>query len=147
MNVDFAAIGGTAWTVGGSMIIACTNWSLFDYLNLRSLTKRPDYRWCNKNWSNFVSRVEKRCICQRCSKGDPKGCSQCFWPPSQTWPEFSLESPDRRSYSRHRQRNERHQLSVDVHGLSCVPNRFRNLNGLRNFGTASFRWPILDTSC
>lgn len=23
MNVDFAAIGGTAWTVAGSMIIAC----------------------------------------------------------------------------------------------------------------------------
>ena len=23
MNVDFAALGGTAWTVGGAMIIAC----------------------------------------------------------------------------------------------------------------------------
>lgn len=24
MNVDFTAIGGTAWTIGGAMIIACT---------------------------------------------------------------------------------------------------------------------------
>lgn len=23
MNVDFVALGGTAWTVGGSMIVAC----------------------------------------------------------------------------------------------------------------------------
>jgi hypothetical protein len=23
MNVDFAAVGGTAWTVAGSMIVAC----------------------------------------------------------------------------------------------------------------------------
>lgn len=23
MNIDFAAVGGTAWTVAGSMIIAC----------------------------------------------------------------------------------------------------------------------------
>lgn len=26
MNVDVAAIGGTAWTVAGSMIIACMMW-------------------------------------------------------------------------------------------------------------------------
>ena len=25
MNVDFIALGGTAWTVGGAMIVACTN--------------------------------------------------------------------------------------------------------------------------
>lgn len=25
MNVDFAVLGGTAWTVGGSMILACTD--------------------------------------------------------------------------------------------------------------------------
>lgn len=24
MNIDFAALGGTAWTVGGAMIVACT---------------------------------------------------------------------------------------------------------------------------
>lgn len=23
MNIDFAAVGGTAWTVGGAMIVAC----------------------------------------------------------------------------------------------------------------------------
>lgn len=23
MNVDFVALGGTAWTVGGAMIVAC----------------------------------------------------------------------------------------------------------------------------
>lgn len=26
MNVDFAALGGTAYTVAGSMIIACKYW-------------------------------------------------------------------------------------------------------------------------
>lgn len=25
MNVDFVALGGTAWTVGGAMIVACTD--------------------------------------------------------------------------------------------------------------------------
>ena len=25
MNIDFAALGGTAWTVGGAMIVACTS--------------------------------------------------------------------------------------------------------------------------
>lgn len=28
MNVDFVALGGTAWTIGGAMIVACTD-SLF----------------------------------------------------------------------------------------------------------------------
>ena len=28
MNVDFAALGGTAWTVGGAMIVACTKATL-----------------------------------------------------------------------------------------------------------------------
>jgi hypothetical protein len=26
MNIDFAAVGGTAWTVAGSMLIACKLW-------------------------------------------------------------------------------------------------------------------------
>ena len=30
MNVDFAAVGGTAWTVGGAMIIACRGSKLND---------------------------------------------------------------------------------------------------------------------
>lgn len=25
MNVDFVALGGTAWTIGGAMIVACTD--------------------------------------------------------------------------------------------------------------------------
>ena len=25
MNVDFVALSGTAWTVGGAMIVACTD--------------------------------------------------------------------------------------------------------------------------
>lgn len=25
MNVDFVDLGGTAWTVGGAMIVACTD--------------------------------------------------------------------------------------------------------------------------
>jgi ABC transporter ATM len=28
MNVDFAAVGGTAYTVAGSMIIACEDFSI-----------------------------------------------------------------------------------------------------------------------
>lgn len=27
MNVDFVALGGTAWTVGGAMIVACMKFS------------------------------------------------------------------------------------------------------------------------
>ena len=34
MNVDFAAIGETAWTVGGSMIIACMNLPLSECLEI-----------------------------------------------------------------------------------------------------------------
>ena len=25
MNVDFVTLGGTAWTIGGAMIVACTD--------------------------------------------------------------------------------------------------------------------------
>ena len=32
MNVDFTALGGTAWTIGGTMILACTD-SLLDLYN------------------------------------------------------------------------------------------------------------------
>lgn len=36
MNVDFVAIGGTAWTVGGAMIVACMS-CLPTYLPLPDL--------------------------------------------------------------------------------------------------------------
>lgn len=36
MNVDFLAVGGTAWTVAGTMIVACTE---YPYLIRRSADK------------------------------------------------------------------------------------------------------------
>ncbi|KAI5292078.1 Iron-sulfur clusters transporter atm1, mitochondrial [Ascosphaera atra] len=57
MNIDFAAVGGTAWTVGGAMIIACM-------LPLRPCEGENailhadilNSRWHHENRSYIVSR-------------------------------------------------------------------------------------------
>lgn len=42
MNIDFLAIGGTAWTVAGTMIIACQSLAL-----KRDMQLMVKNRWCN----------------------------------------------------------------------------------------------------
>lgn len=43
MNVDFVALGGTAWTVGGAMIVACMEilQSVKHMADMLSQTERP----------------------------------------------------------------------------------------------------------
>jgi hypothetical protein len=45
MNIDFATLGGTAWTVAGSMIVAC----MFEILSKESIERigQQKYRWFN----------------------------------------------------------------------------------------------------
>ena len=58
MNVDFAAIGGTAYTVAGSMIIACEI-SAYRNVDLSLIC----FRWRDSNWSYIVSRAPQRGLC------------------------------------------------------------------------------------
>lgn len=67
MNIDFATVGGTAWTVAGSMIIACEN--------SKSIRKQPAkltgiWRRGDENRCNALSRIKKRCIRKRRTEGD-----------------------------------------------------------------------------
>lgn len=76
MNVDIGAIGGTAYTVAGSMIIACKGglqsfWKLFF-----SNTKIP--RRCYQNRSYPIPRATERSVRKRCPEGHSQGRAKCF---------------------------------------------------------------------
>lgn len=59
MNVDFASIGGTAYTVAGSMIIACERGTIAKKRLLANLY----LRWCDSNWSYIVPRTPQCGLC------------------------------------------------------------------------------------
>ncbi len=66
MNVDFAAVGGTAYTVAGSMIIACMKEDYFCFRRLQvanSLSQMalPELGLlCSKNFEMLFSQVSLR---------------------------------------------------------------------------------------
>lgn len=66
MNIDFAAVGGTAYTVAGSMIIACKS-------PVRKRV-RPNMvsRWRYTNWSHRFPGAPECCIRECCAEGDPQ---------------------------------------------------------------------------
>lgn len=68
MNIDFAAVGGTATTVAGSMIIAC---KLGPAMQSRRTLADMITRWFDSDRRNGIPRTAKRRICQRCPKGHP----------------------------------------------------------------------------
>ena len=47
MNVDFAVLGGTAWTVGGAMIVACMKSSVHLRKAVNCLRRWGDTDWCS----------------------------------------------------------------------------------------------------
>ena len=72
MNLDFAALGGTAWSVGGAMIVACTDSPLELIPLLMDL-----FRWCYQNRGGCFPGNEKCHICKRCSESHSPGRMQC----------------------------------------------------------------------
>lgn len=49
LNVDFLSVGGTVWTVAGSLVVGCeskTTWNLSAILTVR--------RWSRQSWSNSI---------------------------------------------------------------------------------------------
>lgn len=52
LNIDFVAIGGTAWTVGGAMIIACTQTPC-----ISRESAHPLRRWYYKSCSCYCPRI------------------------------------------------------------------------------------------
>jgi ATP-binding cassette subfamily B (MDR/TAP) protein 7 len=55
MNIDFVAVGGTAWTVAGSMIMACKLHQPMQYHPTMTETNAP--RWPDANGRNHIPRT------------------------------------------------------------------------------------------
>jgi ATP-binding cassette subfamily B (MDR/TAP) protein 7 len=67
MNIDFVAVGGTAWTVAGSMILACKLY-LMKHLNFTETTPR----WRDSHGRSSVAGTPQ-CRLRECStEGDKK---------------------------------------------------------------------------
>lgn len=64
MNIDFLEIGGTAWTVAGSMIVACKLSFCSCYTSNTENTRR-----CHSPGRHLVPRNEECCVCQCCPEG------------------------------------------------------------------------------
>lgn len=76
MNIDFAAVGGTATTVAGSMIMACKLHQAIPLYVATTETKasrRPD-----QNRRNRIPRASQRRVCKCGPKGYPQGRLQCI---------------------------------------------------------------------
>lgn len=96
MNVDFVALGGTAWTVGGAMIVACMR-SLPEIVSLLIGL----FRWCYENWGGGFPGNKKRYICERCPESYSSSRMQCLRTFTPTGPELPLVEANRRSYKSH----------------------------------------------
>lgn len=75
MNIDFAAVGGTATTVAGSMIIAC---KLDPAMHTRPILAETTTRRLDPYRCNCIPRTAKRRLCQCCSKGHSQSGLQCL---------------------------------------------------------------------
>jgi ATP-binding cassette subfamily B (MDR/TAP) protein 7 len=75
MNIDFAAVGGTATTVAGSMIIAC---KLDPTMHPRSTLAETPFRRNDSHRRHCVPRTPQCRLCQRRSKGYPQSRLQCL---------------------------------------------------------------------
>ena len=73
MNVDFLAVGGTAWTVAGTMIVACTE---YPYLIRRPADKT--YRRSYADRSRAIPGGTKCNLCECSSESYKKGGMQCI---------------------------------------------------------------------
>lgn len=75
MNIDFAAVGGTATTVAGSMIMAC---KLHRAMIVHpSTSKTKPTRWPDQDWRNRVPGTSQCGFCKCRTKGYSQGSLQC----------------------------------------------------------------------
>lgn len=75
MNIDFAAVGGTATTVAGSMIIAC---KLDPTMHLSSTLAETPSRRNDSYWRDCIPRTPQCCFRQCGSEGYTQGRLQCL---------------------------------------------------------------------
>jgi hypothetical protein len=86
MNIDFLAVGGTAWTVAGSMIMAC---KLHQSMQFHpALAETLCTRWPHSHGRNTLPRTPKCSLCQRCPESYKKGGLQCIRAFAQAGPEL-----------------------------------------------------------
>lgn len=76
MNIDFMAVGGTAWTVAGSMIMACKLQQTMQSYPTLAETNAP--RWPHSYGRNRIARTPKCRLCQRRTEGYKEGGVQCI---------------------------------------------------------------------
>jgi hypothetical protein len=73
MNIDFVAVGGTAWTVAGSMVMAC---KLQQSMLFHPTMTETCTRWPHPHGRNHLPRTSERCICQRGTESYTQGGMQ-----------------------------------------------------------------------
>lgn len=94
MNIDFAAVGGTATTVAGSMIMAC---KLHQAIAIHLIqTEAKSIRWLNQNRRNCISRASQCRVCKRGTESYPQGSMQCVRALAQTRLKFPLDKTNGR---------------------------------------------------
>lgn len=80
MNIDFAAVGGTATTVAGSMIIAC---KLDPAMYPRPTAAETMTRRFDSYRRNCIAGTAQCRLCQCCPKGHSQGRLQCVRTPAE----------------------------------------------------------------
>lgn len=88
MNIDFAALGGTAWTVAGSMIVACKN-DTWKPMLVTKLCRR-----CDPHRRDGVPRSAQRGLRQCRSEGYQIGCLQSLRTSAEAGPELPSVASD-----------------------------------------------------
>jgi hypothetical protein len=92
MNIDFIAMGGTAWTVAGSMVVACKLASI--HTSIQSMTEV--LRRCDAYGCHFVPGTPQCCVRQCGPEGDSESRLQCLRALAAFGPQISFVPSDGR---------------------------------------------------
>jgi hypothetical protein len=93
MNIDFLAVGGTAWTVAGSMIMAC---KLHQSIQFHPTFAETTCRWPYSHGRNPIPGTAQCRLRQRRPESHKKGGLQCVRAFAQAGPELPSHQTDRR---------------------------------------------------
>lgn len=134
MNIDFAAVGGTAVTVAGATIFAC---------EYRRNPAHPSFsyrisRWCHKGWCCHIPRAPQCRLRKCCPESNPPRRSKCFRTLATPGPQLPSIAPDRWSNPSNRSWYQRNKLPAYLDGLSHHSHRSRDFFGLRYTGVPPF---------
>jgi hypothetical protein len=93
MNIDFVAVGGTAWTVAGSMVMACKLQQTMQFHPTMTETKCT--RWPHPHGRNHIPRTPQRRLRQRRAESHKEGGLQCLRALASAGPELPPHEANR----------------------------------------------------